>query len=270
MSRPMELTEAVCEIAKRAGERMKHRPQDVMQKGNASDYVTETDIRIQQILSEELTNLLPGSQVCGEEGIHTRYTSRDIWIVDPIDGTSNFIRDLGTSCVSIALKRDGVLFSGVVYNPFREELFYAEQGCGAYRNGEPIHVSDRDFAHSLFCSAMSTYDKRYAEPCFEIIHDVFMECDDLRRFGTAALEGAQLAAGRVELYFEMRLCPWDSAAAAILIEEAGGYWECLYQEGLPHEKRFAFLAANTRENFDHLREIVVHAVPSIPYEEALN
>ncbi len=265
----MELTLAVCGLVRSASEIMKHRPEHVTQKGNASDYVTEADVRVQEVLSEGLRKLLPGSEVCGEEGSDHTVHARDVWIVDPIDGTSNFIRDLGASVVSVGLKRNGELFSGVIYNPYRDEMFYAEKGCGTWLNGKQIRVSDNDFAHSHFCTAMSVYDKSHADACFHILREVYYHCDDMRRFGAAAFELAQLAAGRVELYFEMRLCPWDCAAAALLIEEAGGYWECLYQNGMPTDRRFAFLAANTKENFDRLREIISREIPEIPYDASL-
>lgn len=265
----MQLTLAVCDLIRSAGEIMKQRPEHVIQKGNASDYVTEADVHVQEVLAEGLMKLLPGSELCGEEGTDHTTHGGDIWIVDPIDGTSNFIRDLGASVVSVGLMRRGELVSGVIYNPYRNEMFYAAKGCGAFINGRKIHVSDHDFAHSHFCTAMSVYDKNYAEPCFNILKEVYYHCDDMRRFGAAAFELAQLAAGRVELYFEMRLCPWDCAAAAVLIEEAGGYWECLYHKGMPTDRRFIFLAANTRENFEKLRAIVTAEIPEIPYDQSL-
>ncbi len=269
MEESMDLTLRVCELVRSASEIMRHPPEHVHQKGNRSDYVTEADVHVQEVLSRGLLELLPGSEVCGEES--TDYTTHggDVWIVDPIDGTSNFIRDLGASVISVGLKRGSGLFLGVIYNPYRDELFYAQKGCGTWLNGRRVHVSDHDFAHSHFCTAMSVYAKQYADQCFRILEAVYPECDDMRRFGAAAFELAQLAAGRVELYFEMRLCPWDCAAAACLIEEAGGYWECLYQDGLPTDRRFVFIAANTKENFDRLRKIVAREIPEIPYDQSL-
>ncbi len=261
----------VCRIAEDASELMKHRPseEEITQKGNISNYVTATDIAVQQYLEERLTELLPGSTVLGEESAERNQHAEMIWIVDPIDGTSNFIRDLGASVISIALMRNRELEIGVVCNPYRNEMFYAARGCGAYLNEKEIHVSDRDFSHSHFCSALCVYAKEYAEPCLNIIGRVYQESDDLRRFGAAALELSQLAAGRVELYFEMRIAPWDAAAGALLIEEAGGYWECLYDKGMQTGKLFPFIAANSKESFEKLRAIVTEFIPVVPYDGAI-
>ncbi|MBR1476415.1 MAG: inositol monophosphatase [Lachnospiraceae bacterium] len=267
----LSLALKVCDIARKASGIMKNRPKqsEITQKGNASNYVTESDIAVQSYVTEGLLKLLPESVVVGEESREWKHEGRDIWVIDPIDGTSNFIRDLGASVISIALVRNGELQAGIIYNPYRDEMFYGARGCGAYCNGERLYVSDRDFAHSHLCSAMSLYDKRFAKPCLNIIGRVYDEADDLRRFGSAALELAQLAAGRVELYFEMRISPWDVAAGALLIEEAGGYWECLYDDGFQIDKIFPFVAANSKENFERLRRIIAEEVPQVPYNQDL-
>ncbi len=241
----------------------------VEQKGNNSNYVTEADKAVQEFLAQRLTALLPGSEMLGEKGEHRTLNAENIWVVDPIDGTSNFIRDIGFSGISVGLVRDGKPYAGVIYNPYRDEMYCGESGKGAYLNGRPIHVSDRDFAHAHLCSAMCLYDKRYAEACFRVIRRVYMQSDDLRRMGTACLELAMLAAGRVELYFEMRLFPWDAAAAFPIITEAGGIAECLYYEGFPLDKPFPVIAANTRENFEELKAIVCEEIPSVPYADGI-
>ena len=266
---PSNLTLQVCRLAEEAGKLMKAGPQEIESKGGTSNWVTDCDENVQAFLAWNLLNLLPGSSFLGEESDARDITGEAIWIVDPIDGTANFIRDLGASVISIALMRNKTLELGVVYNPFRSEMFYAERGCGAYLNGEPVHVSDRDFSHSLLFSAMSVYDKTHAPACMNIISRIYGESDDFRRFGAAAFELAQIAAGRGELYFEMRLAPWDTAAAAVLIEEAGGYWECLYHDGFCMDHLFPFIAANSRENFEKLRTIVISELPVIPYDEPL-
>ena len=260
-----------CEAARAASEIMKNRPSksEIEQKGNASNYVTMADKQVQSDLEQRLPKVIEGSVVLGEEGDAWDCDAEYVWVVDPIDGTSNFIRDLGASVISIGLFRQKQIYGGVIYNPYRDEMFYALKGQGAYLNGERIHVSDRDFTHSHLCSAMSLYKKEYAAPCYNIIKEVYEQADDLRRFGAAALELALLAAGRVELYFEMRLFPWDMAAGAILIGEAGGYWECLYEEGMPMDKLTPFIAANTKESFDRLRKIVCREIPKVPYEQSV-
>ncbi|MBR1853621.1 MAG: inositol monophosphatase [Lachnospiraceae bacterium] len=266
-----ELTVQIAEIVRGASRLMtdKDLKEKVEQKGNNSNYVTEADKAVQDFLAERLPALLSESEMLGEEGEHRKLHAENVWVVDPIDGTSNFIRDIGFSGISVGLVRNGKPYAGVIYNPYRDELYRAEMGKGAFLNDRPIRVSDRDFGHSHLCSAMCLYDKRYAEACFNVIRRVYMQSDDLRRMGTACLELAMLAAGRVELYFEMRLFPWDAAAAFPIIREAGGIVECLHYDGFPLDRPFPVIAANTRENFVKLKEIVCEEVPEVPYEERI-
>ncbi len=266
-----ELTVQIAEIVRGASKLMtdKKLKESVEQKGNNSNYVTEADKAVQDYLAQRLPALLPGSEMLGEEGEHRQLKAENIWVVDPIDGTSNFIRNIGFSGISVGLVRSGDPYAGVIYNPYRDELYRAETGKGAWMNEQPIHVSNRDFEHSHLCSAMCLYDKRYAEACFNVIRRVYLQSDDLRRMGTACLELAMLAAGRVELYFEMRLFPWDAAAAFPIIKEAGGIAECLYQDRFPVDRPFPVIAANNKENFRRLKEIVCEEVPKVPYEESI-
>ncbi|MCM1101091.1 MAG: inositol monophosphatase [Acetatifactor muris] len=256
----------VTEIVREAGELMQNRRIQVMQKGNDSNYVTSCDIAVERFLSGKLRKLLPESLVIGEESDHNPSDGDILWVIDPIDGTSNFIRDIGISAISVGLVQEGEPFLGVVYQPYRDEMFYAKKGEGAYLNGRRIHVSDRDFAHSHLCSAMSLYDKRYAPPCFRIIDRIYREADDLRRLGSAAVELVYLACGRVELYFEIRLFPWDAAGAIPIIREAGGSVEALYEKSLPLDRPFPVIAANTAENFARLKSIVTEEIPEIPWK----
>lgn len=254
------------ELVRGAGKILLGHYTEIKQKGNSSNYVTSCDIAVESFLTEELVKLLPGSVVIGEESEVNPKEGELLWVVDPIDGTSNFIRDIGLSVISVGLLKGGVPYLGVVYQPYRDEMFYAITGQGAYLNGKRIQVSDRDFAHSHLCSAMSLYDKRYAPPCFRIIDRIYQEADDLRRLGTAGMELAYLACGRVELYFEIRVFPWDVAGAIPIIREAGGFVEILYHEKFPSDKPFAIIAANNRENFARLKKIVTEELPAIPYD----
>lgn len=237
----------------------------IEQKGNDSNYVTSADVNVQRYLEEHLPKLIPGSTFLGEEEEEQVVESEYIWVVDPIDGTSNFIRGLGASAISVGLVKDGKPHLGVIYEPYRDEMYWAERGKGALLNGQPIHVSDRDFKHATLCSAASLYNKDLAKPCFNIIEKVYFESDDFRRFGSAAIELAYLAAGRVELYFEIRLFPWDMAAGLVIIEEAGGFVEILHEEAFPLDRPAGVIAANNKENFDKLREIVYAEIPKKMY-----
>ena len=254
----------IIDIVKEASILVKNRYTTVEEKGNVSNCVTDTDVKVQNFLSEKLLALLPGSAIVGEENDQVA-TSDYTWVIDPIDGTSNFIRDLGLSAISVGLLKNNAPYIGVIYFPYRDEIYYAEEGKGAYMNGEPIHVSNRDYAHSHLCSAMSLYDKTHAKACFNIIEKIYMDADDLRRLGSAALELAYLAAGKVELYFEIRVFTWDVAAASIIIQEAGGYVEYLFHDKLPIPGPLGIIAANSKENFDKLKEIVYGELSEQPY-----
>lgn len=260
----MPVVSQIIEIVKKASKLMVD-DITIEQKGNESNLVTSADINVQQYLEEQLLKLLPGSTFLGEEDEVTKIGKGDMWVVDPIDGTANFIRGLKASVISVGLVKEGKPYLGVIYDPYKDEIYYAERGKGAFMNGTPMHVSDRDFKHSVICTAASLYNKDFAEPCFNIMRDVYMQADDFRRFGSAANEIAYLAAGRIELFFEMRLFPWDMAAGVVMIEEAGGYVEILHEKELPYDRPAGIIAANSKENFEKLREIVYRQVPKKLY-----
>lgn len=237
----------------------------IEQKGNDSNYVTSADVNVQHYLQEKLPQLIPGSTFLGEEEETVQINSEYVWVVDPIDGTANFIRGLKASVISVGLMKENKPYLGVIYDSYKDEIYYAERGKGAFVNGKPIHVSDRDFKHAVICTAASLYNKNLAKPCFNIMQEVYMQADDFRRFGAAANEMTYLAAGRIELYFEIRLFPWDMAAGIVIIEEAGGFVEILHEEGLPLDRPAGIIAANGKENFEKLREIVYREIPQKLY-----
>ena len=165
----------------------------------------------------------------------------------------------------MALARDGELAMGVVYCPWRGEMYAAEKGRGAYCNGKRIHVSDRTYERGLLFTAMSTYRKELARSCSDIIYDIYMECNDFRRTGSAAVELCLMAAGFAELYFEIRLMPWDYAAASLILLEAGGA-ACGFTGEFPSlYKPSMFIAANTREHCERLLATVHKHLDQLPY-----
>ena len=259
------MIDKVIEIVREAGNIFKDRDFKVESKGTVSNNVTTADLAVETYLKNALLPLIDNSGFIGEESGSSDYDNTYLWVVDPIDGTANFIRDLAFSAISVGLVNDGRVVLGVVYNPYRDEMFYAEEGKGAYLNGRRISVSDRDVEHSVFCTAMSLYDKAFAKPCFNIIEKVYSECDDIRRMGSAALELVSLACGRVDLYFEIRVFPWDFAASEIIIREAGGYIGTIELENTVFDRPIPLICANTKENYDYLKHIVEKEIPRIPY-----
>lgn len=238
-------------------------PFTVYQKDGISNIVTTADRAVEEHLREALLNILPDAAFLGEEGDNT---DGQIYrfVVDPIDGTANFARGMNASAVSVGITKNGEGYLGVVYNPFTDELYYAQAGEGAFFNGTPIHVSDRDFAHSLYYTAFSLYRKEFADTCMNILRDVYAECDDFRREGSAALELCRLAAGKAELYFEIRIFSWDSCAAEVILREAGGISRHLYSESFGIAHPFPLIAANNNENLNKLFEIVKRELPTLP------
>ena len=190
-------------------------------KGN---FVTEYDSAVQAALKEKLLALLPEAVFYGEEDDADKADVQQgyAFIVDPIDGTANFTRGYNASCISVALAKDGQPMIGVVYNPYAQETFTAERGKGAFLNGESIHTSDRDLAHGLILFGTAPYSAELAKKSFETAYHYFSKAEDLRRSGSAAIDLCSLACGRAELFFEMILSPWDYAAGALIVEEAGG------------------------------------------------
>ena len=238
-------------------------PFSVSEKGSLSNIVTSADKAVEEYLYRSLLEILPEAGFLGEEG-DVCQGKRYLFVVDPIDGTANFARGTGCSAISVGLRKDGEPFLGVVYNPFTEELYHAQAGRGAYKNGKRIRVSERDFAHGLYYTALSTYRKEYSGQCMRILAEVFSQCDDFRREGSAALELCRIASGCGELYFEMRLFPWDVCAGEVILKEAGGCFTGLYTQGLGIDQPFPVVAANSPENMEKLLAIVTREMPALP------
>lgn len=191
--------------------------------GQANNLVTAYDKRIQQILQEKLLEILPEAHFVGEEeDIHDSIAEGYAFIVDPIDGTTNFVKDYKCSVVSVAVTKDGAPYLGVIYNPYLEEMFCAQAGQGAFCNGQRIHVSEKPLEQGLTLFGAAPYYSDLTDETFRILRLCFDKSLDVRRSGSAAWDLCTIAAGRAELYYELRLQPWDYAAGTIIVQEAGG------------------------------------------------
>ena len=256
----MTLSRQVCEIARRAGAMMRDGFSKVSDKGSKDNHVTDADVAVQEFLRSSLSEILPEAKFVGEEGDFSEAKDGLRWIVDPIDGTTNFIRHLPLSVTSIALAESELLL-GVVYNPFTDEMYCAEKGRGATLNGVPIHVSSRSLASSIYCTSWGAYDKRGSAPAFSISQRMYAECEDIRRLGSAAYELCKLAEGRVDIFFEPILYPWDHAAASVIVTEAGG--TVTGADGPASLDGVGkVMAANTPDNLAHIRRLVVEEYQS--------
>lgn len=195
----------------------------VQTKGIA-DYVTAVDYAVQQYIQEHLEASYPHIQFLSEEKANQEIDQSGLgWVLDPVDGTTNLIHDYHTSCISLALMGGGEVVLGMIYNPYSKELFQAKKGGGSYLNGERITVSGAThMEESLIAIGTSPYHKEMADENFELFKRLFLDCQDIRRSGSAALDLAHVACGRLEGYFEIGLKIWDFAAGMLLVREAGG------------------------------------------------
>lgn len=217
----------------------------ISDKAGKANFVTEYDCKVQKIAQERLEAILPEAGFLGEEeGTETDTSKEYVFIVDPIDGTTNFIKDYKVSCISIGLVKNGERYLGVVYNPYLDEMFYGVKGQGAYLNGKRIHVSSEDLANGIVLFGSAPYNTELAKASFDLAYEYFTKALDIRRSGSAALDLCSLAAGRAELYFEMILSPWDFAAGALILEEAGGIVTKINGEPLPCFEKSPVLARN--------------------------
>lgn len=252
-------------IVKQASKLMLQSEFTVYQKTGIADIVTSTDIAVQKFLCDKLTKLLPDSGFLCEESDINDMQHRYVWVIDPIDGTTNFSRNIASCVISVALISEGEALVGVVYNPYTDEMFSASRGNGSKLNDRFISVSGKSFDDSLFCTAMSLYRKDLAPMCFDIIVDTYKVCNDIRRFGSCALELCYLASGKCDLYFEIRVFPWDYAAAYLILKEAGGILKGLNKEKLAFDKATPLVGANNKDNFNTLNKIVYKHLKNLPY-----
>lgn len=193
------------------------------EKGVA-DYVTEVDFAVQQFIRRRLEELYPEVQFLSEEKSNEEIDKNGlVWVLDPVDGTTNLIHDYRASVISLALMQKGSVVLGMIYNPYTDELFSAQKGKGSYCNGQKIEVSGAETMEKCLISiGTSPYYKEMAEKNFKVFLAIFKDCQDIRRSGSAALDLAYVACGRIEAYFERNLKIWDYAAGMLLVRESGG------------------------------------------------
>ncbi len=223
------------------------------------DLVTAADRASEKLIVQRLQSRWPQHGIVGEEGTRSDVGADYRWYVDPLDGTTNFAHGYPVFCVSIALARkDDELQVGVLYDPTRDELFAAERGQGATLNGKPLHVSTTArLAESILGTGFPSH-KRHKNPNIHFYQQITLRSHGVRRAGSAALDLANVAAGRYDGFWEFNLNPWDTAAGVLIVQEAGGTVtrfdgapfrldsrEVLATNGLIHEE----VLANFREIF---------------------
>jgi myo-inositol-1(or 4)-monophosphatase len=220
-------------IAREAGALLR----EFYRKGVATEYkgdvdlVTEADRTSEKLIRERLAAAFPGHGIYGEEGTREQLESEFRWYVDPLDGTTNFAHGFPVFCVVLGLEKraaglkaeeDGVMTAGVIYDPLRDEMFTAERGRGAWLNGRAIHVSKTaSLQESLTATGFPSH-KRHVSPNIHFYQEFTLRSHGVRRAGSAALDLAYVACGRIDGFWEFHLNPWDTSAGVLLVEEAGG------------------------------------------------
>lgn len=228
---------------------------EITVKGLA-DYVTQTDFKVQSFLMEKLSQAYPEAGFLAEEKENDYKGGTPVWIIDPIDGTTNLIHGCNMSAVSLAYYDSRETVFGAVYNPFTGELFRAEKGKGAFLGDIRIRCTDTDNAgRCLAAVGTSPYYKDEAEDNFRLFQKVFLTCEDIRRTGSAALDHCYVAAGRFDAYFERHLKPWDYAAGKLILEEAGGKVTGWQGEEADPTKIWDILATNGKVHDEFLEMI---------------
>jgi myo-inositol-1(or 4)-monophosphatase len=186
------------------------------------DYVSEVDKMAEAEIIKELRRAYPDHGFLAEESGQKGRTEK-VWIIDPLDGTHNYLRGFPHFCVSIGFRDHGDLVYGVVYDPLRDEMFTASKGDGAFLNDRRIRVTKREnLAGALLATGFPYRQRRHLGPQLDMTRALLGEAEDIRRTGSAALDLAYVAAGRLDGYFETGLYPWDMAAGVLLVREAGG------------------------------------------------
>ena len=221
----------------------------ITEKPGSANFVAVYDVAVQNRLIEGLRALFPDAYFLAEEkengGV---FPARGYcFVIDPIDGTTNFIHDMRCSAISVGLFYDGAPLFGAVLDPYRDELFSAVSGEGAFLNGTPIRASDRDMPHALVSFGSSPYDREATcERSFAIVKNVFLHCADIRRSGSAAVDICFVACGRSDAFFEAVLSPWDFAAGGIILTEAGGSITDFSGETILPGKKSSVLCCNKK------------------------
>ncbi|MBQ6430652.1 MAG: inositol monophosphatase [Oscillospiraceae bacterium] len=250
-------------IVRSAGEIVlcaKHIGESVQEKSSHCDLVTKYDGMVQEYLRRELLTAFPEAGFYGEEEEEHDIAGKTAYfIVDPIDGTMNFVRHTRHSCISVGLMKDGQMEYGAVYQPYTDEMFTAQRGKGAYLNGRPMRMRDVPLSESIAMFGSAIYYRDTIPATARIMQELLPLILDFRRSGSAALDICYLAAGRADVFFEACIRPWDYAAATLIAQEAGAVVSALDGTPLRYIDRCS-VAVGTPSNYPELIKIVRHVL----------
>lgn len=239
-----QFLETAVQVAREAGALLLpyfHHGVRVEYKGDV-DIVTEADRASEMLIIQRLRERFPDHAIVAEEGGGHSSHSGYRWYIDPLDGTTNFAHTFPMFCVSMGLEKNHELIAGVIYDPLRDELFAAERGGGARLNGAPIHVSSGNRLEEALVATGFPSRKRHQSINIHFYHQISLRSHGVRRAGSAALDLAYVAAGRLDCFWEFNLHPWDFAAGSLIVSEAGG--RITDMKGQPHRMDSAHIAAS--------------------------
>ena len=229
--------------------------QNIHQKIGPANFVTDYDTQIQRFLIDRLSAILPGCSLFGEEDTegNKRSIEGQVFFIDPIDGTTNFMFDYKNSCVSVGLAEDGVMIAGWVFDPYTDQMWSAQSGEGAWLNGKKLTVENRGLENGICAFGCARYNE--GDGIFDILPTLFMRSLSIRNGGSAAIDLCRIASGSNVAYIEMLLQPYDYAAASVIIEEAGG--QICQVSGNPITlDRGCSIVAGTPKAIEEIRRIV--------------
>lgn len=240
---------------------------NVSRKSSAIDLVTEADHEAEQAVIEVLTRAFPSHAVLAEEGGANQQVSEHRWIIDPLDGTTNFAHGFPQFCVSIGYERRGRMRFGVVYDALKRECFTAERGKGARLNGRPIRVSRIAELETALLASGFPYDRRQRRHFYLCFWEAFMmRVQGVRRTGAAALDLAYVACGRLDGFWEFGLKVWDVAAGSLLVEEAGG--RVSNMDGSPLDLDGARMVSSNGRIHDQMLATIAETYPEAQRRQA--
>lgn len=220
------LLEQMCQAVREAGDLIRSCSfaGEMKAKAGSSNFVTKYDSMVQNFLIKKLTALVPDAAFIGEEDGYSegKIAEGKTFIIDPIDGTTNFICGFPVCGICVGLAERGTAEIGVVYNPYREELFAARRGGGAFLNGKPLKLADHSLEEGVLCMDTAPYTPEIRKDLFDNLLKLSHLCMDMRSIGSAALSICYVACGRSAAYLSPKLCVWDYAAASVILTEAGG------------------------------------------------
>jgi len=220
------MLEKMIEIAKEAGKFLKNNEgkiSEIKEKGSFSNLVTNIDKGSEAMIKDFIARNFPGHGILAEESGASLQLSEYKWIIDPLDGTTNYTHSYPVYCVSVGLERKDEVVAGVVYDPNFDELFSAERGSGSYLNGKRLRVTATNYLEQSLLATGFPYDVRNNPfNCIQHFNEFLLAAQGMRRLGSAALDICYIAAGRLDGFWEVNLHPWDTAAAVLITTEAGG------------------------------------------------